>query len=207
MHKILVQYKDLDGISRSENVYFNMSPSVVLDNLDIADELQAVVDKMNQIGETDEPPKELQREILESVKKMMRLAYGERDGDRFVQGDEVWIPFTQTPKYDALLIGFFTDPLKNFLPFCQNIISPELLAQLPDRDESDEDANPLGTFEGLPEGQVEEATEEKPSEYDFTRQELLDMPQEEFDKLVGTDPRKMSRLALMVATQRRVRDN
>jgi hypothetical protein len=205
MFKTLVQYKDFDGISRSDNVYFNMSAGVIMDHLEIVDEMQAIIAKLSIMEDNQKDfSTEDTRQVLDVVKKVMRLAYGERDGDRFIQGEEVWIPFTQTPKYDALLLSFFTDPEKNFLPFCQQVISPELLAQIPKSDETATDENPLGTFEGLP---APEAEPEEKTEYDFTRQELLDMPQQEFDELVGTDPRKMSKLALGVATQRKVRGN
>jgi hypothetical protein len=38
---------------------------------------------------------------------------------------------------------------------------------------------------------------------DFTRQELLDMPTAQFNALVGTEPKQMNKVQLMIAMQRR----
>jgi hypothetical protein len=41
---------------------------------------------------------------------------------------------------------------------------------------------------------------------EYTKDELLDMPKEKFDKIVGTDLTKMSREQLILATRRKSQD-
>ena len=80
-----------------------------------------------------------------------------------------------------------------FTTFMRGVVPEELAKELPESLPSPED---------LPKPANTEKTLE-----DYSREELLAMSQEQFDKLAGTDPTKMSREALSVAMQRRLKSS
>jgi hypothetical protein len=68
--------------------------------------------------------------ILDLIKEITKLAYGERseDGKRFRQTEEVWQNFRDSAAYDALLTGFMEDPASG-MEFMQAVMPKDLIEQ------------------------------------------------------------------------------
>ena len=99
MIKKTITYTDYFDTQRTEDFYFNLSKTEVLE-LDLAEDggLERFFDKI--VSEMDN------RRIVEMFKKIILLAYGERslDGRRFIKGPELSLAFSQTEAYTELFI-------------------------------------------------------------------------------------------------------
>lgn len=112
MLKQTVQYEDFDGNQATETLYFNVTQTQWAENMHLVDEFRAMASQIQ--GPTrDLTSKEVQQ-ILELVKKLIKISYGVRsdDGKRHIKTDEIWEEFTQTAAYDAFLMSLFTDTAK-----------------------------------------------------------------------------------------------
>lgn len=128
MIKKTVNYLDFDGKDQTEDVYFNISKIELMDHLDLADEfgaMHAVLD-----GDKKELALHEIKQMLDLIKKLMRIAYGVRseDGKRFAKSDQIWEEFTQTAVYDAALMSLFENPNEG-ITFIQGILPSDLVAQ------------------------------------------------------------------------------
>jgi hypothetical protein len=178
MYSIEVPYTSYDNEEKTETVWFDLDADVILENLDIADELQDVVAVLEKLG--DNIPSEGQRKmVMAAIKKMMKISFGVRDGDTFDQSPEAWEHFAKTAVYKKLLRMFWLEPETYFVPFATGIINKQLM-------------------DAVAAAQAAEGEEKK-----YTREELLNMPQSEFDEVVGTDPLRMSQEHLQIAFQRK----
>lgn len=208
MLKQTVQFTDFDGVNKTKNLYFNLTRSEVIDNIQLKTEFENIRDLIG--GESRDLEIHEVKLILDLVKKLMKLSYGIQrataDGDlKFTKKDEIWGDFIETAAYDAFLMGLFEDATKA-VAFLVGIWPKEIMDQV-DQDQL--------TLPGLPvkmDGQplkvapaYSEPTLETESTY--TREALLAMPQDQFDSIVGTDPTKMSQEHLQIAFQRKTRGN
>lgn len=194
MLKQVVQYKDFDDVNRTETVYFNLTKTELLDHLEIVDRLDSLSKKL----ENSETLNMVQMsEILDMVKTFMKWGYGVRseDGKRFIKNDDVWTEFTQTPVYDALLMHLFMEDPTNAMHFLTKMIPQDLMEQVK------QDQPEL--FDGMPSDDEVKLPEPERKLESYTREELLNLPQSEFDRLVGTDPLRMQQNHLQIAFQRK----
>lgn len=206
MLKQTVQFEDFDGVNKTKVLYFNLTRSEVIDNLEIQKEFQDIHDMINS-GDGDARSLEMHevRLILELVKKLMRLSYGvqkEVDGNLAFTKKGVWDDFTETAVYDAFLMDLFENAEKavGFLTgiWPKQIRETEAFQQL--------------QFDGMPVTNVPPVAPEKPTLVrdvegtagttpidEYTDEALLAMPQAEFDALVGTNPLNMTQRGLRLA--------
>lgn len=112
-----VTYENFDGKTVTETLYFNLSKTELADNL----HLQARFETLERIfkgPERDLTMPEVQQ-MLDLIKEMMRLSYGERseDGRYFRKSPQIWSDFQSTAAYDSFLFSLFENPEKgiNFL--------------------------------------------------------------------------------------------
>lgn len=107
MFKYTDTYTDFFGVDRTEDFFFNLTRSELL-NMDIAqqgkfiDNLQTIMNSGN--GE----------KIVSTFKKLLEASYGEisEDGRRFVKvrdGHRVFEDFEQTPAFDKIYMKLATD--------------------------------------------------------------------------------------------------
>lgn len=115
MQKHTVQYEDFDGVNRTENLYFNISKSELLENIELKDELlevHAILDK----GAKTDVKLELSeiKKVLDLVKRFAKLSYGIRseDGKTFRKSQEIWEDFQFSAVYDTWLFELFEKPEK-----------------------------------------------------------------------------------------------
>jgi hypothetical protein len=114
MLKKTVEYTDFNDQRASEEVYFNINEAEILDNLDLATELESL-QTMLMGPEHELTPAEIKR-IVDLVKRFARLAYGVRseDGKKFRKGDQIWQDFTDGAVYPEFLMSLFRDPNRAF---------------------------------------------------------------------------------------------
>lgn len=199
MLKQTVQFTDFDGVNKTKVLYFNLTRVEVIDNLDIQREFQDVQDMIG--GQTRDLEMHEIRLILNLVKKLMQMSYGvqrqTQDGDlKFTKKDpNIWQDFTETAVYDAFLMGLFED-VEKAGSFLYGIWPKELL----DNVDVELPGMPVPQ-NGQPLKVAPNPDEDEQGEY--TREALLAMPKEQFDRIVGTDPLKMSPEHLQLAFYRK----
>ena len=131
MIKKTITYTDFNDESVTEDFYFHIKKSTLLDNLDLKDTLQDLQDRLTQEGRTEENLTEEEvRLLLGVVKRLMELSYGERseDGKRHRQSPEIWADFKDSAAYDAILFQLFQEK-GQAMDFLAGVMPKELLEQ------------------------------------------------------------------------------
>ena len=104
MHRETITYDDLNGISRTEDFYFDLSkPEIVKmqastkGGYDV--QLKSIAAEMNGAR------------IMEFFENFITKSYGEKseDGRRFVKSEEISKSFMETPAYEVLFEKLVTD--------------------------------------------------------------------------------------------------
>jgi len=104
MHKEVITYNDLNGVSRTEDFYFDLSkPEIVKmqasakGGYDV--QLRSIAADLNGA------------KIMEFFENFISKAYGEKseDGRRFMKSDEISRSFMETPAYEVLFEKLVTD--------------------------------------------------------------------------------------------------
>lgn len=196
MLKKAIAYKDLDGVLRTEDFYFDLSvPEVTELEVSMPGGMSA---HWTRIVERKDA-----KEMLKSFKDLIAMAYGERseDGRYFLKEDDngrrLGRLFLQSPAYSVLFMELLGTESSDdaFTEFLKGCVPSELLDKMP--------TEPV-KLPAAGEGTDDETTpEDKRTVEQYSRQELLDMPQVRFDKLAGTDPTKWSRPVMEIAFQRK----
>jgi hypothetical protein len=95
-----ITYKDFNGVERTEDFYFNLTKSEVIElqmgiNGGLSEWLTRIVAAQNG------------KEIMANFKKIILKAYGEKDleGRRFIKSPEISEAFSQTLAYDQLFMS------------------------------------------------------------------------------------------------------
>jgi hypothetical protein len=128
MLKQTVQYEDFDGNPAVDTLYFNLSKTDLANNMHLQAEFEDLLQRLQG------PQRELKtaevQEILNLVKKVMKLSYGIRseDGKRFKKSEEIWEDFQSSAVYDAYLYGLFVDSQKAN-EFLMGVLPPDLRKQ------------------------------------------------------------------------------
>lgn len=105
MLKETIEYEDFNGKKRTEDFYFNLNESEVLEmaavsETDLAEKLRKVVEANDGAA------------IMATFKDLLARAYGEKseDGRHFVKSKEISEAFFQTPAYNILFVRLVTQP-------------------------------------------------------------------------------------------------
>jgi hypothetical protein len=171
----------VDGSLIKEDFYFNLS-KVEIAELELSEQgglaewLRAIVASGDN------------QTILAKFKDIVRASYGVRsaDGRRFIKTPEVWAEFEQTGAYEALMYELMTSATAS-AEFVVAVVPKDLA----------EKAELSKTVS------VQAKVLEKKTVDEYSDDELLKMPQNQFDKLVGRDPKKWSQRVLMIAFRRK----
>ena len=105
MLKKSITYTDYDGNQRTENYWFNLDEAEILElQMSYPGGMSAMLQKM--VEEEDGA------KILETIKKIIKLAFGEKtlDGKYFNKSEEMSNAFTHTRAYSALLMELYRVP-------------------------------------------------------------------------------------------------
>lgn len=104
MLKKTIAYTDYNGITRTEDKYFNLSTAEVMEmELSTAGGLAEMITRI--VKEQDGAA------IVKIFKDLILKAYGEKspDGKRFIKSDELSTAFSQTEAYSVLFMELATD--------------------------------------------------------------------------------------------------
>ena len=104
MYKKTMTYVDFDGNERTEDFYFNLMKSEILEmELGVSGGLTGLIQRIVQAK--DVPA------IVAEVKKFILAAYGKKspDGKRFIKSKEITEEFTQTEAYSKLFVELASD--------------------------------------------------------------------------------------------------
>lgn len=104
MLKKTITYNDYNGVSRTEDFYFNLSKAEIMEmEMSTAGGMEQMINKI--IAAQDTPA------ILKVFKDMILKSYGEKsaDGKRFIKNKELTDEFTQTEAYSILYMELSTD--------------------------------------------------------------------------------------------------
>lgn len=128
MLKESVTYTDFNNITRTEELYFNLTKMEMTDMLDLQPRLEAWAASTS--GDARDLSMTEIRELLEIIKLLVEKAYGVKteDGKHFRKSPEAWADFKDSALYDAFVFGLFEDPLKA-VGFMNGILPQDLANQ------------------------------------------------------------------------------
>lgn len=128
MIKKTITYIDYNDEYQTEEMYFHVSKSELLDNIDLKTDLEDVYASLNDEEGDRQLTEEEVRAIINIVKRIIRISYGVRsaDGKRFSKNDDNWNDFKDSAAYDAVLFEMFEDPEEGF-KFLQGVLPKDLL--------------------------------------------------------------------------------
>ena len=122
MLKKTITYEDYNGVTRTEDFYFNLSKAEIAEmELSTTGGMAEMIRKI--IDSQDTPS------IVKIFKNILFKAYGEKspDGRRFMKSEEISTAFSQTEAYSQLFMELATDADKA-AAFINGIV-PELPAE------------------------------------------------------------------------------
>lgn len=104
MYKITKTYEDYNGVSRTEDFYFNLTESEVME-MEMST-TGGLVETIKAVVAAQDAPA-----IVKIFKKLVLDSYGEKslDGRRFVKSDELSTAFSQTDAYNQIFMELATD--------------------------------------------------------------------------------------------------
>lgn len=104
MLKKTFTFTDFDGNERTEDHYFNLMESEVLDmQLEVPGGLTALIERISQ--EQDVP------ELMRLFKIIIKKSYGKKspDGRRFIKSEEIFAEFESTEAYSMLFMELLSN--------------------------------------------------------------------------------------------------
>ena len=149
MIKKTITYTDFNDDLVTEDFYFHIKKSVLLENMDIKEELQELQNRMTAEDRTaenltedrtaenlteDRTAENLTEEeiqlLLDLVKRLIKLSYGIRseDGKKHRQTPEIWDDFYDSAAYDAILFQMFQEKGKA-MEFLGGIMPKDLMEE------------------------------------------------------------------------------
>jgi len=186
--KLPITYTDFNDVTKTEDFHFHMSVAE-LTNMGLATAgttFGELVRRMTTDNDTGA--------IMDAFKEVILRSVGERspEGDKFYKNERIQNDFVACGAYDALFLKLLTDT-SEIVKFVNGVM-PKDMQNNPEFQKA---------LAGL---QVQALTPEnervRNSPDDYSRQELVDMPREQFDALVGTDTKKMSKAHLSILMER-----
>lgn len=104
MLKKTITYEDYEGITRTEDHYFNLTEAEL--TMMEASELGGYRKKLENIAQALDG-----RAVIDVVKDIIERSYGKKspDGKRFIKSKEIYEEFAQTEAYSQLFMELVTD--------------------------------------------------------------------------------------------------
>lgn len=200
MIKKTVTYDDLNGNEVTEDFYFNFTKLEAL-------ELEVTMDgglegTLAKISATEDSTS-----AWFLFKDLLLRAYGRKGpgGKGFpkkdVDGNPMRDYLEASPALGEIIIDMLQNP-GDAAKFFEGMLPPKMVAEAK-LDAEKESGQEALSFEEKPEVPTAPPVLEEKKFEDYSRQELLDMGQIDFNRLVGTNPNKMTQDQLVVAMQRR----
>lgn len=156
MIKKTVTYTDFDDNQVTEDLYFHVSKTELLDNVHLRLEVQELSNRLEgasrELSETDI------KDMVAFVRKLIDLSYGVRseDGRRFRKSADILEDFHDSPAYDEVLFGLFKNP-EEANDFLRNVIPKDLLESVQEPGERPKPQDHLAKAEPVKEETDKEA--------------------------------------------------
>lgn len=124
MLKKTITYTDYNGVERTEDFYFNLKKSEIMEMEMSTD--GGLSEMIKKIVATKDIPS-----LMSIFKKFILKAYGEKspDGKRFIKSEELSESFEQTEAYSELFMELATSD-KAAAEFINGLIPPDVAAQI-----------------------------------------------------------------------------
>lgn len=124
MLKETIKYTDYNGIERTEDHYFNLTQSELME-MELGTE-GGFAEMLQKIVAAQDGPS-----LFKQFKNIIMKAYGKKsdDGKRFIKSPEISEEFTQTPAYDQFFMKLVTDA-DAAAKFINGIVPRELSEQV-----------------------------------------------------------------------------
>lgn len=124
MLKKTITYTDYNGVERTEDFYFNLKKSEIMEMEMSTD--GGLSEMIKKILATKDIPS-----LMSIFKKFILKAYGEKspDGKRFIKSKELSESFEQTEAYSELFMELATSD-KAAAEFINGLIPPDVAAQI-----------------------------------------------------------------------------
>lgn len=123
MLKKTIKYEDFNGIERTEDCYFNLSKTELMEmELGTAGGFAEMLQRI--VAAQDAPS------LMAQFKTIILKSYGKKsdDGRRFIKSPEISAEFEQTPMYDQIFTELVTND-KEAAKFIEGIMPKELVEQ------------------------------------------------------------------------------
>lgn len=203
-----VTVKDFDGNEQTRTLHFHLGEDEILEYAYIVPQLEALAEALGKVQEGGLPSDTLRTEMTDVIKLFIRISYGERDPDdatKFLQDDPIgegpiWRNFQQSLYYKKFLMMLLNDA-DVATSFMTRVMPDDLMAQVRD----DQVAGLVNETAVVRSVEDTELPPKKKHYRDYTRAELVAMPGEQFDELVGTDSRAWDMDVMSIAMQRKGR--
>lgn len=191
MIKKSLTYKNLDGDAVTEDFYFSLSMGDILEKA--ADDAQ-VAELMALAKGTDKA------KIMRTFTDLIAQSVGKRGGMGLVKSPEFSSEFMNSDAFSVLIWEILNDA-KSAAEFVNGLFPADVVKKLAESGalEQSETSGRVPVIGGEP--IFMRGGEKKLEEY--SRKELLEMSQAEFDRLVGRNPLKMSQDHLTIAYMRK----
>lgn len=191
MLKKTVYYTNLDGESTSEDVYFHMS-KVEIARLEMEHGEAGFSGHLRKVLDSKDP-----KTIMDAFENFLAMSYGVRseDGKRFIKEPALFDEFKQTEVYSQLFYELVTNAT-NSAEFIKGVLPQDIVKNIDEKQVA-----LLTAGEELPRELVvqHDAVPPQKSVDDMSVEELRNLSREEFLRLVGDNPRKMTKNQLVVA--------
>lgn len=135
MLKKTITYTGFDGEEYTEDFYFNISKSELVEmHLSVEGGLDTML--KNILNAKDVP------ELSKFFKRIITMSYGRKsaDGKRFEKSEQISNEFTQTKAYDNLFMELLLDA-KKAADFVNSIMPIELVKEITESEEINNDVN------------------------------------------------------------------
>lgn len=125
MFKETITYEDYNGVERTEDFYFNLSKTELVE-LELNSSGEKFSDRVQRMIDAKD-----QEDIITEVKNIILLAYGEKspDGRRFEKSPEITKAFSQTPAFDILYMKLLNDD-EYASKFITDLVPKSLMAEV-----------------------------------------------------------------------------
>lgn len=127
MLKKTIAYTDYNGVERTEDFHFNLTPAELTEMEYASDTpMSAIIDKISKSKNVPE--------TIKIFKDLILRAYGEKspDGRRFVKSKEISEAFAQTEAYNELFMECATDAEAG-AAFLNGIMPTEAMAKIAEK--------------------------------------------------------------------------
>lgn len=139
MLKKVVNYEDFDGNNVSEELYFNMTQTELVEmSMDLPDGVADAVGDGENVNKEVAAAKIIEtlggKGVFEFIKQLLLKSYGKKsaDGRRFEKSEELTKEFSQSLAFDQIFMELMSDDVKA-AEFVNNIIPASVLNKATER--------------------------------------------------------------------------